>query len=694
MKKILITMFLTTSILFAIEDTALNYLQNYNNSILVKESVSKLNNLSNSIGSYIVNTGGNPSLSSNTLSLTITKDSIQEFNNMSNEDFHKLDNSKSDVSYSLKYDSSNKIPIGLSFTKQNLFGTTNLDLNNEKVIAYLNSNGIVYDKPTETLTKYFNQTTMSTIKQEFYILKDNSNISIIDVSDAKATSLPEDTIAYSPDGKGGFLIYQKKSSNWNIIGEPEIQLAIDSSDNLNNIKLPIGDSVIVLNDGGKAIQYTMQSSVGDGGETSNSVWNKTTGSIEKNYYFNPIKISDIAMDISAELQQGVGEWDGHTFLKKTYIDTIQYQEVYDVEKNIDGTDKLDLDGNVIYKKDEGGQKIMIAQSLSNIIGHVKYEGGLGTGGETITYGGFYHSSNIFGSYGGRLYFEIPSSEYTNYTKPVEWIGSSFIINVNSNDSKLPLNDLRSSWPLPELQYHPCSGSFGGGALVYNCDVWIGLNINKITGGGVSLSTTKTTNYKNSGITLYKVPNAIEYTKALVPAYTIAKNNYDNCLNLAKQYYQSNNIDYYTLTEYSNLQCNSYKTTMDTAYQNIKCLDNNSCNTQYACHHDASHCVHMNTGSVTQNLSDTEFNMTLGCYDGARISYYNPITKKKVLKKTNEKVIVNVKKQNNNTHLITFGSGINESMVNDSFDITYIDINTFGYLQCIKRNATSNYGESY
>lgn len=575
--KMICGLIISSTILFANDDTAINYLQNYNNSILVKESVSKLNNLTNSIGSYIVNTGGNPSVSGTVLSLNLNKTNLKDFNNMSDEDFYKLDGSKSDVSYTLQYDSSNKIPIGINFKKSDLFGNTNFDLSNQKVIAYLNSNGIIVN-PDSSLTKYFNNTTMSTIKQEYYIIKDNSNIQIIDITSPSYNNLPNDTIAYSPDGKGGFLIYQKSNSNWNVIGEPKIQLAVNSSDNLNDIKLPIGDSVIVLDEGGKAIQYTMQSSLNsDGSETSSNVWNKTTGSYEKNYYFNPIKISDISLGISAELQRALGSWDSHTHLSDTYIDSINYNSIYKTEKNIDGTDKLDGPGNPIYKLDEGGKKIMIAQSLESIMGYISYYGGHTTGSD------------------GKLYFEILSNELNN-NKNVRFIGHNYA------------NPEGSSCGAPHL----------------SCDVVI------LKPGSVG--------------------------KGQMVTY-------------------SHNLLYKGITYESRISnLNQY--------------------TSQACHHNTSQCVYLPTLTIANGISTSEFNMKLGCLNDARISYYSDITKKTILKNKGELVNVNVKPLTNGNHLITFGSGINEKFESSNFDITYITAETFGNLQCIQRNSTSNYGTNY
>lgn len=312
----------------------------------------------------------------------------------------------------------------------------------------------------------------------------------------------------------------------------------------------------------------MQSSLNsDGSETSSNVWNKTTGSYEKNYYFNPIKISDISLGISAELQRALGSWDPHTTLNNTYINVIQYSNVY---KN--GEDKLD----------EGGQKIMIAQSLKNILGNIEY-----TNGSTK-----------------KLYFGIPASKI-----------------ASSDNAK-----------------------------------FIGFNHTGLSGSDVWIS---------------RLNSGLSYSGAKM--YSRSDHNYGVYHNWSYNYLDSG------LNIYRNIDCDLYDDT---------------CNTQYACHHNTSMCVWLPIQSIVSKLSTSDFNMKLSCLNDARISYYSDITKKTILKNKGKLVNVNVKPLTNGNHLITFGSGINEKFESSNFDITYITAETFGNLQCIQRNSTSNYGTNY
>jgi len=634
----------TTSMLYG-QQTAISYMQNANKAVVLKNLVDKITNINNSIGLYVVNTGGNPTYdtTADKLSFGFTKETMYEYSNLYADDLTRMDGNtctlstvagyinycsntdSAGVTYNYIYNSTNKIPIGIEFNPSTILGTTTLNIDS-KIIAYLNSKGIVMKD--NKFVKYFSEKTLSIIKQEYYITKENSDITFNDVTlrdltdPTVASSYTDGDVVYSPDGKGGFLIYMIATDGsgnkfWQIIGEPKIALIVNSVSDLEDIKLSIGEDITVLDDGGVAIVYTMQDTVLDGEGNAAASWNKNTGNYEKNYYFSPIKISDISLGVSAELKKALGNWDSHTKLKDTYIDSILYDPKWQSQVDRNGNKIIatsdytitygENDAYTVYVKtgdykplvDAGGNPIMKSQVLNTIIGHVKY---------------------LNGSY-KKLYFGISASEF--YTSGlVKWIG---------------------------FNHTGLSGS----------DVWIYHG-----GSGKSYTSRK------------------KYDTTYLKKYSRHKNNIG----------VKHSWNYNYLNSGLNI------------YENIACkVTNDSCNTSYACHHNTSMCVYMNKSSVTNKLASSEFNMKLGCHDTARITY-NDGKGSMVLLDEGEKMLVNVlpvwdAEISGYAHKLTYdlngngviGDNFDKSFVNKEFDITEIDASTFGDLRCIKRNAASNYG---
>jgi hypothetical protein len=308
MKKILYgiigSLALTTSLY---STTALEQLQLVNQKILVDGIISKTTLLGNSIGQYIVNTGGYPSYNISQDKLTYdnidsNKIEMYKYSNLTSNYLSNLDGTpcitdavstnycRSDdtqgIDYLIKYDSLNKIPIGISFYPESILGNSILDFNNDKIIAQLNLNGIVYK--SGKLIKYFSDTTLATIKQSYFILSSNPTIQIKDVSETTLSSRSVGDIVYSPDGNGGFLIFMvdlDTSGNkyWKAYGEPQVILTAYSEDALESINSSINDEITILNPGGIAITYTAQGVTTTDTGAAQTTWQMSNGAFTKNY---------------------------------------------------------------------------------------------------------------------------------------------------------------------------------------------------------------------------------------------------------------------------------------------------------------------------------------------------------------------------------------------------------------------------
>lgn len=244
---------LTTSLFSS--QTALSYIQNINKSVVMKSMVDKIENINSSIGLYIVNTGGQPSYSSSSdkLSFGFPKSEMYEYSNLMAEDMAKIDGTPCDldsvnpmicsssdtdgVQYNFRYDSTGKIPVGIEIDPSDILGSTTMAVNN-KLIAYMNSKNIIYKGGK--FVKYFSDTTLGMVKQQYYIKKENPSIQFVDMTSTSASGYTQGDVIYSPDGKGGFLIYMTQTDAggnkyWDVIGEPKITLAVNSVIDENNI---------------------------------------------------------------------------------------------------------------------------------------------------------------------------------------------------------------------------------------------------------------------------------------------------------------------------------------------------------------------------------------------------------------------------------------------------------------------------
>jgi hypothetical protein len=308
MKKILYgiisSLALTTSLYSA---TAFEQLQLSNQKILVDGIISKTKLLGNSIGQYIVNTGGYPTYNSSQDKLIYdnidgNKIEMYKYTNLTSNYLTKLDGTECNkdtyysdycrstdtqgVNYLVKYDSLNKIPIGISFHPEDILGASTLDLTDDKIIAQLNLNGIVYQ--SGKLVKYFSDQTLATIKQSYFLLNSNPSLNIKDVSETNASTKNVGDIVYSPDGNGGFLIFivaldTSGNKYWKAYGEPQVILTADNEDALASINASINDEITVLNPGGIAITYTAQSVTTSDTGDAQTTWQMSNGAFTKNY---------------------------------------------------------------------------------------------------------------------------------------------------------------------------------------------------------------------------------------------------------------------------------------------------------------------------------------------------------------------------------------------------------------------------